>query len=114
MPYNQANFKPLLQGTSTVCCHGTYGVSQLSVRQSEGTEEVTEGEQKASERQPKGKRCADLEHESNDLLTVEGAVTIHIPLSKQLFRMVQCRVLHSHPLLKAYHARLLFTACMLR
>ena len=97
-----------------MCWRKTFTGSRLSVRQLAGNEKVTEGEQKASEWQANGRGCADLEHESNNLLTVEGAIAIHIPLSKQLLRMVQCRVLHSYPLVCAPHATLLFTASMLR
>lgn len=42
-----------------------------------------------------GSRYTDLEHKSNNLLTVERTVPINIPLSKQLLCMVQCRVLHA-------------------
>ena len=35
----------------------------------------------------------DLEHEGDDFLTVQNAVTVGVALSKELLCMVQCRVL---------------------
>ena len=91
---------------------GNEKVTEGNEKVTEGNGKVTAGEQMAGEGM--ARRCADLEHESNDLLTVEGAIAIHVPLSKQLLRMVQCCVLHSCTLVSALYVKLLLADSMLR